>query len=248
MSTRNGEEPLPFLENDHNVKFHLSSSPKACSAHMYSRPLAKLNLQFVILRTCRKICHEGLEVFYGDNKFLHMSEYALFILRFKEWLFMKDHIHTDLHMQLLNPATTMPFLKKIRHLVLCFGHGLDFSVMLSTMYCVRKGICNLKTLGAVFMVTWADTEIKHFLYTLKNVQVSHSITLTAYRLRNLPGRSICQVVDEVLASWESIGRYKTRILDLPSRSHQPLQGRQWVLTVKKSLLCGCKDSGEPLAF
>ena len=206
---------------------------------MYSRVLTKLILDLSVLRTCRTISEECLKILHGNNIYVHLSNQSLFYYNSREWLFLNNTLHTDLDMSLLNPATTIPFLRNIRHLG--FGTGSDFPFMLSTMYCIREGICNLKTLGLQLTNPWTEPDIKSLLQSLKPIRVSDSITISAYGFDVQPGRTIFEIMNEALISWDAAGPYTSQTRELQSKFHHEgssfeddlLEVRHWVLTVRK---------------
>ena len=153
---------------------------------------------------------------------------------------MNDHLHTDLDHHLLNPATTMPFLRNIRHLELRFGHELDFANVLYTMYCVRGEICNLKTLGLKLLSVLNHSDIKHVLRTLTRIRVSHSITITAYQSKDWHGQSIFENMDEALLLWDATRRYVVKRPEAQPKHDEDLainldlhNLRCWVLIVPR---------------
>ena len=153
---------------------------------------------------------------------------------------MNDHLHTDLDHHLLNPATTMPFLRNIRHLELRFGHSFDFANVLYTMYCVRDEICNLKTLDLELLSVWNQSDIKHVLRTLKRARVSHRITISAYQRKDWQGQSIFENMDEALLSWDVTRRYTVKRPEVQPKHDDDLvfdldlhDFRCWVLSVPR---------------
>lgn len=205
---------------------------------MYSRELAKLDLNLSILRTCRIISQECLKILHENSNYIHLSNHRLFHYNPQEWRFLDDHLHTDLDHHLLSPATTMPFLRNIRHLELRFGNDLDFANVSYTMYCVRGEICNLKTLDLELLSGWNQSDIKHVLRTLKRVRVSHRITISAYQRKDWQGQSIFENMDEALLSWDATRRYVVKRPEAQPKRDEDLaidldlhHFRSWVLTV-----------------
>lgn len=134
----------------------------------------------------------------------------------------------------------MPFLRNIRHLELRFGNDLDFGNVLYTMYCLRDGICNLKTLRLELLSAWNQSDIKHVLRTLKRIRVSHSITISAYQRKDWHGQSIFENMDEALLSWDAIRRYFVMIPEVQPKHDEDLaidldlhDLRCWVLIVQR---------------
>ena len=174
---------------------------------MYSRELAKLNLDLSILRTCKIISQECLKILHENNHYIHLSNHSLFHHNQQEWRFLEEHLHTSLEHHLLNPATTMPFFRNIRHLELRFGKERDFANVLYTMSCIRDEIWNLKTLGLEFLSVWNQSDIKHVLQTLKRIRVSHKITISTYQRKDWYGQSIFENMEWALLSSVAVRRY-----------------------------------------